>query len=120
MTAVSGRRIFRADLGVVPLDQQLHYVLVPVHCRPRQRRPTILVFRVGHDLVPFDLVHDNFKSKALYVKRHSICLSGGVPSADSGTVGVAAENLFSSFIARQVMNLITWVEHQPPDWQIIM
>jgi hypothetical protein len=29
-----------------------------------------------------------------------ICLSGGVPSAGAGTVGVEAENLFSSFIAR--------------------
>jgi hypothetical protein len=28
-----------------------------------------------------------------------ICLSGGVPSADVRTVGVEAENLFSSFIA---------------------
>jgi hypothetical protein len=34
------------------------------------------------------------------VKGNMICLSGGVPSAGAGTVGVEAENLFSSFIAR--------------------
>jgi hypothetical protein len=34
------------------------------------------------------------------VKGNIICLSDGVPSAGAGTVGVEAENLFSSFIAR--------------------
>lgn len=34
------------------------------------------------------------------VKGNMICLSGGVLSADAGTVGVEAKNLFSSFIAR--------------------
>jgi hypothetical protein len=29
------------------------------------------------------------------IKSNRICLSGGVPSADSGIVGVEADNLFS-------------------------
>ena len=40
------------------------------------------------------------------VKGNGICLSGGVPSADLGTIGVEAENLFSSFIARSVMSFV--------------
>jgi hypothetical protein len=43
---------------------------------------------------------DCHSSVAGGVKGNMICLSGGVPSADAGTVGVEAENLFSSFIAR--------------------
>jgi hypothetical protein len=47
---------------------------------------------------------DGNSSVAGGVKGNQICLSGGVPSADSGIVGVEAENLFSSFIARPVMS----------------
>ena len=43
---------------------------------------------------------DCHSSVAGGVKGNMICLSGGVLSADAGTVGVEAENLFSSFIAR--------------------
>lgn len=38
------------------------------------------------------------------VKNNRISFSGGVPSADSRTISVEAENLFSSFIARPVMS----------------
>lgn len=37
---------------------------------------------------------------AVVVKGNEICFSGGILSADSGTAGVAAENVFISFIAR--------------------
>jgi hypothetical protein len=46
---------------------------------------------------------DGNSSVAGGVKGNRICLSGGVPSADSGTVGVETEDL-SSFIARPVMS----------------
>ena len=39
-------------------------------------------------------------------KVNRICLSSGGPSADAGTVDVEAENPFSSFIARSVMNFV--------------
>jgi hypothetical protein len=35
-------------------------------------------------------------SVARGVKGNGICLSGGVPSADLGAIGVEGENLFSS------------------------
>ena len=47
---------------------------------------------------------DGNSSVAGGVKGNRICLSGGVPSADSGTVGVEAENLLSSFIVWPVMS----------------
>ena len=40
------------------------------------------------------------------VKGNRIRLSGGVPSADLGIVGVEAENLFSSFITWPVMSFV--------------
>lgn len=46
------------------------------------------------------------------VKGNRICLSGGVPSADSGTVGVESENLFSSFIARPVMSFVVVLHYR--------
>ena len=44
--------------------------------------------------------------RLLGVKGNRIYLSGGVPSAGSGTVGVEAENLLLSFIARPVMSFV--------------
>ena len=49
---------------------------------------------------------DGHSSVAGGVKGNRICLSGGVPLADSGTVGVEAENLFLSFIDQPVMSFV--------------
>lgn len=51
----------------------------------------------------FGLSVDSNSSVAGGVKGNRICLSGGVPSADSGTVGVETENL-SSLIAWLVLS----------------
>jgi hypothetical protein len=43
------------------------------------------------------------------VKGNGICLSGGVPLVDSGTVGVEAEDLFLLFIAWPVTSFVVYV-----------
>ena len=58
---------------------------------------------------------DCHSSVAGGVKGNRICLSGGVPPADAGTVGVEAENLFSSFIARPVMSFVAVLNQIGPD-----
>jgi hypothetical protein len=45
-------------------------------------------------------------SVARGVKGNRICLSGSVPLADAGIVGVEAKNLFLLFIARPVINFV--------------